>query len=85
MTHREFLVRMAWIENDMERPSREDWYLMQIAAEILRDRVKDPSKVKLEDMRLRFANPNPPPVTRQEAADKSRSRWCGMLGVKQHG
>jgi hypothetical protein len=30
MTHREFLIRVAWLELEWNRPSRSDWYLMRI-------------------------------------------------------
>jgi hypothetical protein len=86
LTQREFEARMAWLEEEMEKPSREDWYAMQVAAEVRRTRVKDPTSVKLPDMRLKsdkLEQVPQGPVTRKEAADKARSRWFGMLGVKK--
>ena len=89
MTQREFEARMVWIDGEMDRPSREDWYLMQVAAEMRRTRVKSPQDVKLADMRLKIDRPKEAvPVTREDAAARSKSHWFGMLGIgreKKHG
>ena len=85
MTQREFEARTAWIEMEMERPSRSDWYAMQVAAEVRRNRVKDPSTVSLVDMKLKTQQPEPvkAPATKDEAAAISRSRWFGFLNIKK--
>lgn len=76
---------MAWLDEEEDRPSRADWYAMQIAAEIRRTRVKDPGKVSINDMKLKMEAPKPPPLptTREEAAAMAKSRWAGMLNVKR--
>jgi len=75
---------MAWLNEDLERPSRSDWYLMQIAAEVARTKVKDPSSVRLSDMKLKADHSEEVrrAVTCEEASVRSRSRWYGFLGVK---
>jgi len=90
MTQREFEARMAWIEEEIDRPSREDWYLMQIAAEVCRTRVRNPQDVKLSDMKLRSGKQEvPQTMTKEEATARAKSCWFGMLGVgrekKHHG
>lgn len=53
-THRDLLVWIIWMDKQLNAPDRTAYYLMQIAAEIRRANVKNPSKVKIEDMRLKF-------------------------------
>ncbi len=76
---------MAWLEEEAERPSRADWYAMQIAMEVHRGRVSDPSSVKLTDKMLKRAERTKPaaPLTKEEATARAQSRWFGMLGVKK--
>jgi hypothetical protein len=84
ITHRQFLAWQEWLAQDLDRPSRSDHYLMQAAAEARRCWVKEPNKVRIEDMRLEFkanAQPTkvqddpdvegPRPLTRQQV-DKAR-------------
>lgn len=83
MTQREFEARMAWIEEDQDTPSKSDWYLMQIAMEIVRSRAKDPSKIHLNDMRLKREKKAETPKSIEEAAAASKSRWSGAVGLSK--
>lgn len=47
----EFFEWCAYLKH---HPQRQDYYLAQIAAEVCRSRIKDPSKVKLDDFLLRY-------------------------------
>lgn len=68
---------------EQEQPSREDWYLMQIAAEVHRSSVKNPERVKIEDKRLKLVRDElPKKMTRREAAKAARERWLPMFGIK---
>jgi hypothetical protein len=84
MTQREYLARMAWLEEEQDRPSRADWYAMQTAMEVRRTAVKDPQSVKLADMQLKreVIKPNTT-ITKEGAAAIARARWYPMLGVKK--
>lgn len=53
-TQRDLLVWIIWMDKQLNDPDRTAYYLMQIAAEIRRANVKNPAKVKIEDMRLKF-------------------------------
>jgi len=53
-THREFLAWIEWLDEEDNRPSRTDNYLMQIAAEVRRSFVKRPAAVKFTDFLLKF-------------------------------
>lgn len=54
MTHRQFLAWQYWLSQQYNQPSRTDYYLMQVASEILKGRVKDPRKVNIEDFKIPF-------------------------------
>lgn len=85
LTQREYETRLVWIEGELERPSRSDWYAMQVAAEVRRTRVKCPNNVKLSDMKLKVNRPEQIPelATREETVEQAKARWFGFLGVKR--
>lgn len=74
------------MEADLDRPSRGDWYLMQIAAEIYRSYAKgEARKIKLSNMQLKRVNTDPSSetVTKQQASKIATARWFGALGIKR--
>ena len=88
MTQREYEARLSWINKDLEQPSRSDWYLMQIAAEVRRNRVDKPELVKLNDMKLasekeKKAKEEKPKKIDPIALAISKSRWGGLVGLKR--
>jgi hypothetical protein len=87
MTHREFKARLEWIKQEKERevdcPSLTDHYLMKIAAEVRRSWVKDPQVVDMQHMKLVNRKQQEVPVTKEEAAERAKSRWCAWLNVKR--
>lgn len=79
MTHREYLTRLAWIEENYKDPSREDYYAMRIAQEVRRVLSKKPNDVKITDFKVEFGKqPKPDP---QKAVDASKAFWFGALGL----
>jgi hypothetical protein len=69
-----------------------DYYLASIASEVRRSYVKDPRKVKLEDMLLKFNIKNDKAEVSSPARDEdqaevqkvvSKSFWLGMFGIKE--
>lgn len=54
LTHYQYRICLAWIERDWEEPSRTDYYLMQIAAEVQKSRVKKPAQVDMNKLKLKF-------------------------------
>jgi len=87
MTHREFEARLEWIrqerEREIEKPSLMNHYLMQIAAEVRRSWVEDPSGVDMQQMRLVAHQQLKGPVDREEATRRSKAKWCGWLNVRR--
>ena len=57
MTHRQFDAWCWWRILDMNRPSRSDAYAMQTALEAHRVLMKDPNKVQMKHMILKFPTP----------------------------
>lgn len=76
---------MEWsrfLEHEVNEFHREDYYLAQIAREIRRTVVKNPSAVKVEDFILKYQLPGGKAGTPSPAAD-SKAFWLGALGVKK--
>ncbi len=88
MTERQFRTWNAWLDQQWNKPTLTDHYLMEVGAEVRRGWVKDPHKVKIEDMRLTFHDSNqqakPRKATPQQrilAAQLAKARWQGMMGT----
>lgn len=53
---------------------------MQIACEVRRTNVKNPRRVKLDDMKLIFRNTvAAKPASREQAAMWAKAKWLGMM------
>jgi len=75
---------MAWLDKQWNQPDRTDNYLMQIAAEVRRGNLKNPSKLEVKDMRLKFESPQP--KAKRDAAQvaaRAKSKWFGFLKIKR--
>jgi hypothetical protein len=79
---------MAWRERQWNEPDRHDWYVMQVAAEIVRGRLVDPKAVSVGDFKLNLTRvddaPKPPkPLTQEEIEVRTamaKARWNIRLG-----
>jgi len=81
LTQREFEARLTWIESDLNNPSRDDWYSMQVAAEIRKLRIK--KEVNLTDLKLVTSKPEvPKSLPSKEEISLSKSKWFNLLGIK---
>mgnify|MGYP001574194689 FL=1 len=64
ISRREYLMRIAWMEQQWNEPDRSDNYAMQIAAEVKRFREafsKNPQAVALADMKIPFGRSSDQP------------------------
>jgi hypothetical protein len=95
-THRQFVAWAAWRQVAWERPTLAEHYLMAVAAEVRRLGVKDPAKVEIKDLRLRFGTTATPQGLSQAptpsilrdtttAAAVSKGMWFGRLGLGKDG
>jgi hypothetical protein len=85
MTHRQFLAWRAWLQLELNRPSRSDQYIMQLTAEVRRILHKHPNRVKLKDFLLKWESPEErrrrlASITPEYAEAMAMARWMGVLG-----
>jgi hypothetical protein len=85
-TEREMRITLAWLEMQWDRPSRTDWYLMQVAAEVRKGLVKRPNAVKTEHLKIKFVldrkrSARGSALTPQEQMALSKHRWLGAVGL----
>ena len=80
-TSTEFVMWKHYLSLEMNRPSREDIYAAQIAAEIRRGNVKHPRKVKTKDFILKFQiGPKKDKRSFVERLAASKRYWLGLVG-----
>ena len=89
-TERHLEVWEAWHEEELSKPDRGDWYLMQVALEVraflmilLGQSVKD---LKLKDFRLPFGEPvetsrEPEGLSKEQVIEASKVVWIGRVGA----
>ena len=89
MTHRQFLAWQAWLEDEWNRPSRTDYYLMRVAQRVHQTMVKNKAGVTVKDQRVEFdvGRPRAKPKKKSEAevkriAAEQRVKWLGIVGGK---
>jgi hypothetical protein len=89
MSHREFITWQAWIEAEWNQPSRTDYYLMSLRAEVrslphtLFGKHGTSANIKLEDLRLRFRSQEDKKLqTKEEAVASAKARWSAFVGGK---
>jgi ADP-glucose pyrophosphorylase len=83
-TEKEMRVTLAWLEMQWDRPSRTDWYLMQVAAEVRRGLVKKPNSVKTGDLKIKFvlsSKHSAPALTPEQQMMHSKHCWMGAVGL----
>lgn len=85
LSYREYKLRLAWLEDQWNNPSRTDYYLMRLTAIV--GGLFSKKKVKLEDQKISFDNSTSratkPKITKEQASAKSKSRWFGFLGLQK--
>lgn len=85
-TSREFLKWRRFLKDLMNTPSREDYYLAQIAARVYQTVAKEPNKVRVEDFLLEFTEQKEAkevPLTEEVVAQRtanSKAAWFGIAG-----
>lgn len=85
MTHRQLLAWDAFFEADWNTPSKDNYYVMAVAAEVRRVLHNKPKEVELDHFKLKFGIPKPVrPMTTEEkiaAMEASKASWKVVLGV----
>lgn len=83
-THREYLMWLSWLQEEDNRSSLSDHYLMQIALEVRQ--VLRSKNLKLGDFKLEFKDPSSQDSSRsdfstEEAARRAKSKWKAVTGI----
>lgn len=84
-TSTQFLDWIEYLELDVNAFHREDHFWANIATEIRRSFVKEPGRVRMGSFLLKFARKKIAkrrPMTRKEAAERSKQKWFSWLGIK---
>lgn len=81
-THRQLAATEKWLGDEWNRPNRTDHYLMALNASVTRGQVKNPGRVTVEKMRLKFSSPKSKPSETDRAAATASgiARDVGIVG-----
>jgi ribosomal protein S19E (S16A) len=71
-----------WLQRDINEPSRSDWYLMGIAAEVRRVLAKNPGGIQPSQFRLKFTTKKGKKVRAESKADKEAREKYEMESSK---
>lgn len=85
----EFLDWKVDIEARWNEPTTDQWYLAQIAQEIVASRYKKPEKIKIEPFLMKFTTKGKEeeakeekPISLEEATRRSKQKWFAMVPPK---
>lgn len=90
----EFVDWLTYLDMETNSFHREDYYLAQIATEVVRSRIENPRKVCIEDMLLKFESKKEGKLNLEfsemeeealieERTKRSKAYWFGVLGVEE--
>lgn len=79
MTFREQRLWLAWLDLQWEHPTADQYYLAQIALELVRGNVRNPGRFKLKDFILKFEPPRPAGARPEWDLAMTKARWLGQM------
>lgn len=81
MTHRQFVVWQMWLNEQLNIPTRDNYYQMQIACEQRRTFSKNPASIKMEGFKLTFTQRegSKTAVTKEQKLQMIKNRWIGRM------
>lgn len=84
ITYSEFLEWQEFLRLELEKHTKADWYMAQLAAETRMSFVADPAKVRIKDFLLRFATAEESEESNTEDAQRkrmaqSKSAWLAAI------
>lgn len=84
LTHRQYLAMIEWDIEDMNRPGKHEYYLMQIACEARRVLSSKPNSVKLDQFKLSFKHKTTDPSAQyaKNITNLAKSAWTMRVGGK---
>lgn len=82
-TYREYLIWMEYLNQELNNPSRTDYYLMQVAQAITSLFKKDKRGITLDKFVLTFKPQRP--KSKEQLAAESKASWMQILSSKNKG
>lgn len=77
-------MRLAWLDEQLNKPSRTDHYIMQVSRDIVQGRLKKGHFAKIGDFFLNFVRKAPPrKLTVEEEAARAKAVWFARTGTKK--
>ena len=86
LTHREYLTRLSWIEDEeYDRVTKTEHYLMQIAMEIRRVLHSSPNSIQLNEFEIDFVKQDgeQQKASEEQKLASSKAVWFGRVGYKK--
>ena len=77
-TSAEFVMWMAYLEQDQTDHRREDYYMAQVAAEIRRGNSKKPQKIRVDDFLLKYSKKK-----ERQSTDEQKNIFKGIARALQ--
>lgn len=84
LTHRQFIVWHAWLNEQFNEPSRTDYYLMQLSCEVRRILNKHPNRVKTDQFKLKFKYKEGKATdiqTREQKIQSTKNLWISRMSA----
>lgn len=81
--HREYLAWMAKFRDEWNEPSRSDYYLMQIAAAVIRMKKGGLDKLRIPFQFKDAAAKDGPKMTAETATEIAKARWSTRLAASR--
>ena len=85
VTHRQYLVMVQWLKDQWDKPSRSDWYLMQVAQKVLMLLTKKELPVGSQKLTFEFKAPPTQEELEQDEEAKvlaEKLQWALAIGYK---
>lgn len=80
LTHRQFVLWNLWLDEQLNIPTRDNYYQMQVACETRRMFSKNPQGIKIDHFKLKFKREKEQTVTTdQERIRQIHQRWIGRM------
>ncbi len=79
----EFIQWLEFIDRQLDKTTKQDHYLAQIAMEVRKGYAKNPKQVKLDHMILKYKRKSKKGKTL--SMEESKSHWMRFAGIKQEG
>lgn len=83
MPYSEFLDWTAFLLQEETRHTKQDHYLAQLTAEVVKARVKHPNQVKMKHYLLNCRTAQPIPKDAQKRMAASKAAWGHALKIPQ--